>query len=258
MKQSSSVLQGESPPPPPLLHSLGFRQLRSGLLLLQTIFRRQPADAKPTSTQVGPAHPESTQVGPARPADDKPTSTQVGPAHPESTQVGPARPADDLQTPSLRRPKWVLLIQSRPKWVLFVLQTTCRRQAYVVPSGSCSSRVDPSGSCSSCRRPADDLQTPSLRRPKWVLLIQSRPKWVLLVQSSTLLSLVHLGDGPLTRLSVPRTTYLARGVITLPARDVGSLAIPLKTRTHRLRIANNGTINRTMRIIFVLPRWIFF
>ena len=73
--------------------------------------------------------------------------------------MGPTRPADDLQTPSLRRPKWVLLIQSRPKWVLLVLQTTCRRQAYVVPSGSCSSRVDPSGSCSSCRRPPDAKPT---------------------------------------------------------------------------------------------------
>ena len=114
----------------------------------------------------------------------------MGPAHPESTQVGPARPADDLQG-------------------------NCRRQAYVDPSGSCSSRVDPIGSCSSCRQPADDLQTPGLSRPKWVLLIQSRPKWVLLVQSSTLLSLVHLGDGPWTRLSVPRTTHLVRGVIRL-------------------------------------------
>ena len=36
-KQSSSVLQGESPPPP-LLHSLGFRHLRSVLLLLQKMF----------------------------------------------------------------------------------------------------------------------------------------------------------------------------------------------------------------------------
>ena len=39
-KQSSSVLQGESPPPPPLLHSLGFRHLRSVLLLLQKMFLR--------------------------------------------------------------------------------------------------------------------------------------------------------------------------------------------------------------------------
>ena len=97
--------------------------------------------------------------------------------------------ADDLQTPSLRRPKWVLLIQSRPKWVLIVLQTTCRGPADAKPevdsSGSCSSRVDPSGSCSSRRRPTGDLQTPSLGRPKWVLLIQSRPKWVLLVLQTT-------------------------------------------------------------------------
>ena len=164
------MLQGESPPP--RLHSLGFRQLRSGLLPLQTIFR-----------------------------------------------------------PSLRRPKWILLIQSRPKWVLIVLQTTCKgptdAKPEVDPSGSCSSRVDPSGSCSSCRRPAEDLQTPSLGLPKWVLLvlrrpkgvliIQSRPQWVLVAQSSTLLSLVCLSDGLLTRLSVPRTTHLARGVI-LPSR----------------------------------------
>ena len=204
------MLQGESPPP--LLHSLGFCQLRSGLLPLQTIFR-----------------------------------------------------------PSLRRPKWVLLIQSRPKWVLIVLKTTCRgptdAKPEVDPSGSCSSRVDPSGSCSSCRRPAGDLQTPSLGRPKWVLLVlrrpkgvlivQSRPQWVLVAQGSTLLSLVRLGDGLLTSLSVPRTIHLARGVKLPPARGVCSLAIRL-TRTHRPRIANNGTTNRTKTIIFVLPRWIFF
>ena len=62
-----------------------------------------------------------------------------------------------------------------------------------------------------------------LRRPKGVLIVQSRPQWVLVAQSSTLLSLVRLGDGLLTRLSVPRTTHLARGVILPPARDVGSL-----------------------------------
>ena len=37
-KQSSCVLQGESPPPPPPLHSLGLRHLRSVLLLLQKMF----------------------------------------------------------------------------------------------------------------------------------------------------------------------------------------------------------------------------
>ena len=76
---------------------------------------------------------------------------------------------------------------------------------------------------------------------------------VLLVQSSTLLSLVHLGDVPLTRLSILWDTPLARGVILLPARDVGSLAIRLMMRTHRLKFADNGTISRTKRTIFVLP-----
>ena len=48
-----------------------------------------------------------------------------------------------------------------------------------------------------------------------------------------------------------------QGGQTPPARGVGSLAIRL-TRTHRPRIANNGTTNRTKTINFVLPRWIFF
>ena len=76
---------------------------------------------------------------------------------------------------------------------------------------------------------------------------------VLLVQSSTLLSLVHLGDVPLTRLSILWDTHLARGVILLPTRDVGSLAIRLMMRTHHLKLADNGTISRTKRTIFVLP-----
>ena len=71
-----------------------------------------------------------------------------------------------------------------------------------------------------------------LRRPKGLLTVQSRPQWVLVAQSSTLLSLVRLGDGLLTRLSVPRTTHLARGVILPPARGVGTLAIRL-TRTQQ-------------------------
>ena len=117
------------------LQTPSLRQPKWVLLVLQTTCRG-PADAKPTSTQVGPAHPESTQVGPARPADDlqrtwrrqayvdpsgscssrvdpsgscrrppdaKPTSTQVGPAHPESTQVGPARTEFDPAVPGPSR-----------------------------------------------------------------------------------------------------------------------------------------------------------
>ena len=76
---------------------------------------------------------------------------------------------------------------------------------------------------------------------------------VLLVQSSTLLSLVHLDDVPLTRLSILWDIHLATGVILLPARGVGSLAIRPMMRTHRLKLADNGTISRTKRTIFVLP-----
>ena len=83
--------------------------------------------------------------------------------------------------PSLGRPKWVLLVLRRPEGVL--------------------------------RRPKG-----LLRRPKGLLIVQSRPQWVLVAQSSTLLSLVRLGDGLLTRLSVPRTTHLARGVILPPRK----------------------------------------
>ena len=51
--------------------------------------------------------------------------------------------------------------------------------------------------------------------------------------------------------------HLARGVKLPPARGLGSRAICL-TRTHRPRIANNETTNRTKTINFVLPLWIFF
>ena len=51
--------------------------------------------------------------------------------------------------------------------------------------------------------------------------------------------------------------HLARGVKLPPARGLGSRAIRL-TRTHRPRIANNETTNRTKTINFVLPLWIFF
>ena len=49
-----------------------------------------------------------------------------------------------------------------------------------------------------------------------------------------------------------------QGSDTPPARDVGSLAIRLMMRTHHLKLANNGTISRTKRTIFVLPHWTFY
>ena len=102
----------------------------------------------------------------------------------------------------------------------------------------------------------------SLRRLRWCRLVQRRlvgqrqPKGVLLDQSSSLLSLVHRNGDLKTRLIVSQTTHLARGVVPHPARGVVSLATRLK-KTTRIRVANNGTTNRTKRIIFVLPCWIF-
>ena len=138
------MLQGESPPPPPRLHSLGFRQLRSGLLPLQTIFR--PSLRRPKWVLLIQSRPKwvlivlkTTCRGPT---DAKP---EVDPSGSCSSRVDPSgscsscrRPAGDLQTPSLGRPKWVLLVLRRPKGVL--------------------------------RRPKGVL-----RRPKGVLIVQSRP-----------------------------------------------------------------------------------
>ena len=238
------MLQGESPHP--RLHSLGFRQLRSGLLPLQTIFR--PSLRRPKWVLLIQSRPKWVlivlQTTCRGPTDAK---LEVDPSGSCSSRVDPSgscsscrRPAGDLQTPSLGRPKWVLLFLRRPKGVLIRPKGVLRRPKGVL------------------RRPKGVLRRPKgvLRRPKGVLIVQSRPQWVLVAQGSTLLC---LGDGLLTRLSVPRTIHLARGGQTPPpppARGVGSLAIRL-TRTHRPRIANNGTTNRTKTIIFVLPRWIF-
>ena len=75
-KQSSSVLRGESHPPP-LLHSLGFRHLRSVLLLLQKmiLLKLVPLGDGPAITfttaapvQPGPSHPDDdpAYAGPYR------------------------------------------------------------------------------------------------------------------------------------------------------------------------------------------------
>ena len=77
------------------------------------------------------------------------------------------------------------------------------------------------------RRPAGFMRRPQgvrrrpdglLRRPNGLLIVQSRPQWVLVARSSALLLQVRLGDDLLNRLSVPRTTHLARGVILPPAK----------------------------------------
>ena len=197
------------------------------------------------------------------------------------------RPADDLQTPSLRRPKWVLLIQSRPKWDLLVLQKTCkrppdakptstqvgpahpestqvgpaddlqrtcRRQAYVDPSGSCSSRVDPSGSCSSCRRPPDAKPTSTQVGP-------AHPESTQVGPARTEFDPAVPGPSRRRSFDSPQRSSdhsSRQGSDTPPRKRRRLSGNSSEDEDHRLRIANNGTINRMKRIIFVLPRWIFF
>ena len=73
----------------------------------------------------------------------------------------------------------------------------------------------------------------------------------------TLHTLVHLGDSLTIPLWVHLGILLARGVILLPARGVGSRTIRLPMRARRLQIADNGTISRMTRDIFVMLLWLF-
>ena len=73
----------------------------------------------------------------------------------------------------------------------------------------------------------------------------------------TLHTLVHLGDGPTIPLWFRLGTLLARGVILLLARGVGSRMIRLPIWARRLHIADNGTISRMTRLIFVMLLWLF-
>ena len=81
---------------------------------------------------------------------------------------------------------------------------------------------------------------------------------VLRIQKMTLHTLVHLGDGPTISLRVRLGILLARGLILLPSRGVGSRTIRLPMRARRLQIADNGTISRMTRNIFVMLLWLFY
>ena len=80
---------------------------------------------------------------------------------------------------------------------------------------------------------------------------------VLRIQKMTLHTLVRLGDGPTIPIRVRLGIHLARGVILPLSRGVGSRTIRLPMRTRRLQIADNGTISRMTRNIFVMILWLF-
>ena len=68
-------------------------------------------------------------------------------------------------------------------------------------------------------------------------------------------TLVHIGDSSTIPFWVRLGILLARGVILLPARGLGSRTIRLPMRVRRLHIANTGTISRMTRNIFVMLLW---
>ena len=80
---------------------------------------------------------------------------------------------------------------------------------------------------------------------------------VLRIQKMTLHTLVHLGDGPTIPIRVRLGILLARGVILLPSRGVGSKTIRLPMRARLPHIADNRTISRMTRNIFVMLLWLF-
>ena len=90
----------------PILHSLGFRQLRRGLLLLQTMVL---ADDSPRcscrrchSDESLARNLKDTRLSSTRPSvssSEKPKATQRGPTRPITTRMGPTRPETTQGSP---------------------------------------------------------------------------------------------------------------------------------------------------------------
>ena len=106
-------------------------------------------------------------------------------------------------------------------------------------------------------RVAPLLHSLGFRHLRSVSLLLRLSSQVLRIQKMTLHTLVHLGDGPTIPLRVRLGIFLARGVILLHARGVGSRTIRLPMRARRLQIADNGTISRMTRNVFVMLLWLF-
>ena len=104
--RSSRLLCTGGESPSPLLHSLGFRQLRRGLLLLQTMVL---ADDGPRcscrrcdSDESLARNLKDTRLSSTRPSvlsSEKPKATQRGPTRPITTQMGPTRPETTQGSP---------------------------------------------------------------------------------------------------------------------------------------------------------------
>ena len=170
---------------------------------------------------------------------------------------------------SLRRLEWALLVQRRPKGVLLAqsssllalvrqsgdLETllsvsrTTRLARGVVRFSDYSSRQ---GSRTSPHKSRQGSDSPPRKRrsgdsPQRFSDYSSRQGTLLRVSRTTRLA----------RGVVPHPGRVAKGVILLPSRGLGSRTIRRPMRLRRLHIANTGTISRVTRNIFVMLFWLF-
>ena len=189
--RSSRLLCTGGESPSPLLHSLGFRQLRRGLLLLQTMVladdgprcscRRCDSDES-LARNLKDARLSSTR--PSVSSSEKPKATQMGPTRPITTRMGPIRPETTQGSP--------------PRGLLVSPGYSSRQESHTSPHKSCQGSDSPPR-----KRRSGDSPHPT-RVAKGVILLPAR------------------GDLE-TLLSVSRTTRLAR---RLSSEFLGLLVSP--------------------------------
>ena len=265
--RSSRLLCTGGESPSPLLHSLGFRQLRRGLLLLQTMVLTDDGPRcscrRCDSDESLARNLNDTRLSSTRPSvssSEKSKATQMGPTRPETTQGSP------------------------PRGLLTSPGDSSRQESHT------STQKSRQGSDSPPRKRRSGDSPHPTRVAKGVILLPTRgdletrlsvsrtTRLARLLSSEFLGLLVSPGDSPqrfsdyssrqVTLLSASRTTRLARGVVThpgrvakgvilLPSRGLGSRTIRRPMRLRRHHIANTETISRVTRNIFVVLLWLF-
>ena len=232
---------------------------------------------------------KDTRLSSPRPSvssSEKPKATQRGP-----TRMGPTRPETTQGSP----PRGLLVSPGDSSRQESHTSTQKSRQGSDSPprkrrSGDSSPHKSRQGSDSPPRKRRSGDSPHPTRVAKGVILLPARgdletllsvsrtTRLARLLSSEFLGLLVSPGDSPQsfsdyssrqgTLLSVSRTTRLARGVVThpgrvakgvilLPSRGLGSRTIRRPMRLRRYHIANTETISRVTRNIFVMLLWLF-
>ena len=183
----SDLQSARGPPPPVQSHSVGSGISQQGVILPNVC---QPGFAD--SDFVGVAAPPQLFPNPVQPVLRLPTAPVSGET--------PHRPVASDQRIQQLQENLLPLVRRSPRFAIvgFVLLSLSLTRPHRFPG--------------TWRMLGNRLHGLGFRRLPSLRL----PSRVLPVRSSTLLFLVHLGDGPLTRLSVPRDTHLARGGYSSP------------------------------------------